>query len=164
MQRREFLTSLFSSAKSKEVKEIIVRPPFYEKEEDFLKCVDCDAICVTVCEQKIIKINEQNTPYLDFSNNGCTYCDECAIHCPKEVLTLNNKKNINVEIYIDESLCLSWNNTMCFSCKDPCIDDAIDFTAMFKAKINYNCTSCGYCIKQCPTNAIQIKEKDASTV
>jgi ferredoxin-type protein NapF len=45
---------------------------------------------------------------------------------------------------------------MCFSCKDPCLDDAIDFIAMFRPEINSNCTSCGFCIKYCPVDAIEI--------
>ena len=58
---------------------------------------------------------------------------------------------------IDLIKCLSWNQTMCFSCKDPCLDNAIKFLAMFRPEINTdNCTSCGFCIKVCPTDAITI--------
>ena len=108
------------------------------------------------CEENIIFIQEDFTPKLDFSSNGCTYCDLCAIACPNEVLKLEYKKNIDAKIEIDVLSCLSWNQTMCFSCKDPCLDDAIDFLAMFRPSINDKCTSCGFCIKVCPTNAIKI--------
>jgi ferredoxin-type protein NapF len=54
---------------------------------------------------------------------------------------------------------MSWNNTMCFSCKDPCLEDAIFFNAMFKPIINENkCTNCGFCVSVCPSNAIFIKK------
>jgi ferredoxin-type protein NapF len=54
---------------------------------------------------------------------------------------------------------MSWNNTMCFSCKDPCLEDAIFFNAMFKPIINENkCTNCGFCVSVCPSYAILLKK------
>lgn len=157
MERREFFNSLTSSFNKKEKQEKILRPPYYEDESVFFtNCIECDGICSTVCEENIIIIQDDKTPKLDLSISGCTYCDECANACPHEVLKLENKKNINAKIEIDVSKCLSWNQTMCFSCKDPCLDDAIDFLAMFRPEINANCTSCGYCIKTCPVEAIKI--------
>lgn len=157
MERRELFSSLASSFKPKEKQEIIIRPPYYKDEEIFLtNCIECDGICSTVCEENIIIIKDDKTPIIDFSLNGCTYCDECAIACPNEVLKLEDKKNINAKMQIDISTCLAWNDTMCFSCKDPCFDDAIDFLGMFRPEINDSCTSCGFCIKVCPTQAIKI--------
>ena len=157
MERRELFSSLASSFNKKEKQEKVIRPPYYKDEEVFLtNCIKCDGICSTVCEENIIFIQDDKTPKLDFTSSGCTYCDECANACPHEVLELENKKNIDAKIEIDLTLCLSWNQTMCFSCKDPCLDDAIDFIAMFRPEINDNCTSCGYCIKTCPTQAIKI--------
>ena len=92
----------------------------------------------------------------NFSNSGCTYCDLCAISCQNGVLNIEDKKQIEAKIEIDILTCLSWQNTMCFSCKDPCLENAIDFLGMFRPTINQNCTSCGFCIKVCPTNAIKI--------
>ncbi len=157
MERREFFNSLTSSFNKKEKQEKILRPPYYDDESVFFtNCIECDGICSTVCEENIIIIQDDKTPKLDLSISGCTYCDECANACPHEVLKLENKKNIDAKIEIDVSKCLSWNQTMCFSCKDPCLDDAIDFLAMFRPEINANCTSCGYCIKTCPVEAIKI--------
>lgn len=158
MKRRELFSSLASSFIKKEKQEKIIRPPYFKNEEIFLtNCIECgDKKCSTVCEENIILILENGTPAISFENNGCTYCDECANACEYEVLNLEDKKNIDVKIEIDPLSCLSWNQTMCFSCKDPCLDDAIDFLAMFRPEINDNCTSCGYCIKYCPTSAIKI--------
>ena len=157
MERRELFSSLASSFNKKEKQEKIIRPPYYKDEEVFLtNCIQCDGLCSTVCEENIIFIQDDKTPKLDFTSSGCTYCDECAIACPTEALNIEDKKNINAKIQIDIETCLSWNQTMCFSCKDPCLDDAIDFLAMFRPEINDNCTSCGYCIKTCPTQAIKI--------
>lgn len=157
MKRRELFSSLTSSFSKKEKQEKIIRPPYFQSEAIFFtNCTDCEGFCSTACEENIIFIQEDSTPKLDFSSSGCTYCDECAIACPNEVLKVDYKKNIDVKIEIDVLSCLSWNQTMCFSCKDPCLDDAIDFLGMFRPSINDNCTSCGFCIKVCPTGAIKI--------
>ena len=42
--------------------------------------------------------------------------------------------------FIDVLKCLSWNQTMCFSCKDPCLDDAIDYF-QFSKQINNQCSA-----------------------
>jgi len=157
MKRRELFSSLASSFNKDKKQEIILRPPYYNQDADFLKsCQGCNNECASACDLKIILIQEDNTPKLDFTNYGCTYCDDCANACPEEVLDIKFKKNINATISINPIECLSWNQTMCFSCKDPCNDDAIEFIAMFRPKINEDCTSCGFCIKVCPTNAIKI--------
>ena len=157
MKRRELFGSLASSFKEEDVQETIIRPPYYEDESLFIDaCKDCDGICATSCETNIIEIQENKTPKLNFSANGCTFCDECAKVCPNEVLNIEYKKDIQAKVKIDILKCLSWNQTMCFSCKDPCLDDAIDFLAMFRPEINDNCTSCGFCIKTCPVEAITI--------
>lgn len=158
MKRRELFSSLVSSfGKKDEKQEKIVRPPYFEDESIFLSnCTNCDGVCSTVCEENIIIIQEDFSPKLDFSNSGCTYCDKCANACPNDVLKVEFKNKIETKIEIDILACLSWNKTMCFSCKDPCLDNAIDFLAMFRPSINQNCISCGFCIKTCPTNAIKI--------
>ena len=166
MDRRELFTSFLKPSKEKKQDNqgAVVRPPYFNNLDSFYKeCIECDGICSTLCEENIIIIGEDKTPYIDFKFGGCTYCDECAKGCPKDVLSLEDKKNINVGIEINMLECLSWNNTMCFSCKDPCLDDAIIFTAMFKPFIDENkCTSCGFCISRCPSEAIKIGEKDGS--
>lgn len=162
MERRELFSSLTSSFTKNEAsnENVIVRPPYYEDEADFHKnCINCDGKCSNFCEEHIIKIGEDKTPYLDFSNSGCTYCDECANACDEfNVLNIENKKQINAVVSIDIIKCLSWNQTMCFSCKDPCLDDAIEFLGMFRPEIiSDKCTSCGFCLRACPTSAIEIK-------
>lgn len=157
MRRRELFSSLASSFSKKDKQEKIVRPPYFNDESVFFtNCTNCDGICSTVCEENIIVIQEDFTPKLDFTNSGCTYCDNCANSCPNEALNLEYKKLIDVKFEIDVLSCMSWNKTMCFSCKDPCLDDAIDFLAMFRPSINDKCTSCGFCVKVCPADAIKI--------
>ena len=158
MKRRELFSSLASSFNNKnEKQEKVIRPPYYQNEELFLKeCIKCEGLCANSCEVNIILIQDDKTPKLDFSNSGCTFCDECAKVCPSEVLKLEYKKNIDAKVEINVLECLSWNKTMCFSCKDPCLDDAIEFLGMFRPEIKDNCTSCGFCLSRCPTDAIKI--------
>lgn len=160
MQRRELFSSLFSLHEKRDIKPEFIRPPYFKDEDSFHNmCIQCEGNCSTVCEENIIVIHEDKTPYLNFSQSGCTFCDACAIACPFEVLTLQEKKNINAIFEIDMLKCLSWNTTMCFSCKDPCLSNAIEFLGMFRPTIKADlCTACGFCLRVCPTNAIGYKK------
>ena len=160
MNRRELFSSFGASLKGEAQKSntTFLRPPYFKDEALFLKeCLTCENKCDTVCEEEIIKIAKDGSPYIVFGSNGCTFCDECAMVCDSGVLDVAFKQNLNANITINESKCLSWNHTMCFSCKDPCLDNAIDFQAMFMPTINDKCTSCGFCISRCPADAIDIK-------
>ena len=164
MKRRELFGFLSSSVKEavrkKKIEEVVVlRPPYYSDVNAFAtECQNCEGQCVSLCQEQIIKIGEDKTPYLDFSQRGCTYCDECAIACPSDVLLVENKRLIEASIIINKDKCYSWQGVMCFSCKDPCYEDAIDFKAMFMPEINEKCTNCGFCISRCPADAIDIKK------
>jgi len=165
MKRRELFSFLSSSVKesltSKEQKEVVVRPPYFNDENAFdIECQNCEGLCATSCQEQIIIIGEDKTPFLDFSKSGCTYCDDCANACVPNVLKLEDKKLIDVGVSISQTSCMSWDGVMCFSCKDPCLEDAIDFKAMFMPTINQEkCTSCGFCISRCPSYAINLEEE-----
>jgi ferredoxin-type protein NapF len=133
-------------------------PPYFEKKEDFLKCIECKTKdCIKVCEENIIVLNN-DIPTLNFTNSGCTFCDECAKACKLDVLTIENKKNINAEMIINPQKCLAWNNTICFSCQDICDQSAIIYKGMFNPIIDLEkCNGCGFCISVCPADAIEIK-------
>jgi ferredoxin-type protein NapF len=160
MQRRELFSSLFSSKEKREPKQEFIRPPYFLNEDSFHNmCIECEGICSTVCEENIIVIHEDKTPYLSFNQSGCTFCDACANACEFGVLTLENKANVRAIFEIDMLKCLSWNTTMCFSCKDPCLSNAIEFLGMFRPSIKADlCTACGFCIGVCPTQAIGYKK------
>jgi len=165
MERRELFSFLSSSVKEvgreKNKEEIIVRPPYYKDADAFAtECQNCQGECASLCQEQIIVIQEDKTPRLDFSKRGCTYCDACAQGCPSDLLLVQNKHEIAVDVVINEQKCLSWQGVMCFSCKDPCLENAIDFKAMFMPKINDACTSCGFCIGRCPAEAIELVQKD----
>jgi ferredoxin-type protein NapF len=136
-----------------------IYPPYFEKKEDFLKCVECESKdCLSACNEKIIHI-ENDIPVIKFGINGCTFCDECAKACSLDVLKIENKKNrLNCEMIINPKLCIAWNQTICFSCQDICTESAIIYKGMFNPVIDLEkCSSCGFCISVCPTNAIEWK-------
>jgi len=165
MERRELFSFLSSSVKDtlkgKGDESVIVRPPYYENEDAFgTECHACGGECASLCQEQIIIIAEDKTRYLDLSKRGCTYCDECAKACPSGVLLVKNRALIEAKIVINKQKCLSWEGVMCFSCKDPCMEDAIDFKAMFMPEINEKCTRCGFCVGRCPADAIGILEVD----
>ena len=163
MERRELFSFLSSSVKEavREQKDetVIVRPPYYRDLDAFAtECQECEGECASLCQEQIIVIRDDKTPELVFDKRGCTYCDECAAACPSDVLLVENRRMIEASIVINQERCLSWQGVMCFSCKDPCLEDAIDFKAMFMPQINEKCTSCGFCIGRCPADAIDIKK------
>ncbi len=163
MERRELFNSLTSSFRGdseQEVKESVIRPPYYAEMEAFSLCIECeDKMCATACDENIIILQEDGTPKLDLTTpTGCTFCDDCAEACTPDVLQVAKMRKIDALIEIDILKCLAWNQTMCFSCKEPCIDNAIEFLGMFRPTIDQDkCTSCGFCVHRCPTNAITIK-------
>ncbi|OCL81547.1 ferredoxin-type protein NapF [Arcobacter porcinus] len=159
MDRRELFSSLSKSFRNESRKIKRVRPPYFIDENIFFtNCINCSTKdCITACEENIILLDDDQTIFLDFSKSGCTYCDLCANACTNSVLKIEDKTKIDAKFEIDILSCLSWQNTMCFSCKDPCLDNAIDFLGVFRPSINDNCTSCGFCLKVCPSGAIKIK-------
>jgi len=174
--RREFITSFISKTnevindiQSDEKSEAtLIRPPYNQNESLFEECKACSGECADVCEESIIVILEDSSPSLDFSSSGCTFCDECAKVCESlenevidedvSVLSVSNiLKKISVEVSIVQDSCLAWNKTMCFSCKEPCLENAIIFNGLYKPVIDSSkCTSCGFCISRCPTDAIKL--------
>ena len=160
MERRElfgFLSSSLKEAGKQNDERVVLRPPYFIDADAFAtECRDCDGPCAVLCQEQIIVITQDKTPVLDFSKRGCTYCDACAEACPSDVLRIENRRLIDAGIVINKDKCLSWQGVMCFSCKDPCMDDAIDFKAMFMPEINEKCTRCGFCIGRCPADAIDI--------
>lgn len=163
--RRDFLNSfrkpLQNVVQTKESLPLVVRPPYAIDESIFQnKCVQCeDKACVASCDEKIIFIKEDGTPALNFSKSGCTFCEECAIACKPNVLSLENistSEHLNANFKISLDTCVAHHGVICFSCKEPCIDDAILFNGMFNPIIDMDkCTACGFCLGRCPTNAIE---------
>jgi len=159
--RRDFLNVLRKPLEQKkENSPRVVRPPYGLNESLFQsECVACESkACVTSCDEQIIIIQDDGTPRLDFTNSGCTFCEECANVCEPNVLNLENlhtSEHLNATFRISTEGCVAHNGVICFSCKEPCIDDAILFNGMFNPVIDMDkCTGCGFCLGRCPTQAI----------
>ncbi len=158
--RRSFFRSLVPSNQSKEgkVEPKILRPPYSKDLSLFLsECPTCETYaCATNCEEEIIVIGEDKTPILNLKDRGCTFCEVCAEACQKGVLDIKEGiEQINARFYIDTKACMAHFGTICFSCKEPCIDDAILFNGMFNPIIDEErCTGCGFCMSRCPSQAI----------
>ena len=163
--RREFFKSFVKPLTQNQEEETprLVRPPYGDSESTFQsECPSCETkACVASCDEKIIVIMEDGTPTLDFSKNGCTFCDECANVCDADVLSLENEatsEKLNAMFRISLEGCVAHHGVICNSCKEPCIDDAILFNGMFNPVIDEDrCTGCGFCIARCPTQAISFR-------
>ena len=162
--RRDFLNAFRKPLKSEE-EVLTLRPPYASSESLFESvCVNCESkACVASCDEQIIVLGEDGTPTLSFLKSGCTFCEECAIACTAtqnevNVLSLENTQNseiLNAKFKISTTSCVAHNGVICFSCKEPCIDDAILFNGMFNPVIDTEkCTACGFCLSRCPTVAI----------
>ena len=159
--RRDFLTTLRKPLQqSKESSPLVVRPPYGLDESLFQsECVTCESkACVTSCDEQIIFIQNDGTPALSFVKSGCTFCEACANACAPNVLSLDHThtaEKLNATFVISTQGCVAHNGVICFSCKEPCIDDAILFNGMFNPVIDRDkCTGCGFCLGRCPTQAI----------
>jgi ferredoxin-type protein NapF len=161
--RRDFFRSLtapMGGIPSSEEVPLAVRPPYGLDESLFQSgCLACEHhACVTSCEEKIIVLDERKIPTLDFSRNGCTFCEACAQACDHEVLSLERsgaEEWINAMFRIHPDACIAHQGVICFACKEPCMEDAILFNGMFNPVIDENrCNGCGFCLGRCPTRAI----------
>ncbi|WP_295421654.1 ferredoxin-type protein NapF [Sulfurovum sp.] len=164
--RRDFLSSLRKPlAQNTEVSPLSVRPPYGLNESLFQsECVTCDSkACVASCDEKIILLSENGIPVLDFSKSGCTFCEACADVCEPNVLSLahvHSAERLNATFQISTQACVAHHGVICFSCKEPCIDDAILFNGMFSPVIDDDkCSSCGFCLARCPADAITYTPK-----
>lgn len=161
--RRDFFRSLaqpLGAAPETEASPLVLRPPYGLDESLFQsECAACTSkACVTSCEEQIIVLDDAGIPTLDFSQNGCTWCEACAEACEADVLSLERsggREWINAMFRIDTEACIAHHHVICFSCKEPCMEDAILFNGMFNPVIDEEqCNGCGFCLGRCPTQAI----------
>jgi len=161
VSRRDFFRTFKKPLhQDKESSSLVVRPPYSLDESLFQsECVTCESkACMASCDEQIIVIQSDGTPMLNFTKSGCTFCEECARACEPNVLSLTHihtAEKLNATFVISTEGCVAHNKVICFSCKEPCIDDAILFNGMFNPVIDMDkCTGCGFCMSRCPTLAI----------
>lgn len=160
MNRRDFFRSFRKGVikEEKKSKTQYIRPPYCEDEKLFnMKCPDCVGHCTFACKQDIIRLAEDETAFLDFSNNGCTFCGDCAKACDRGVLIKGNPNIINGMAQIDTKTCTAWQTTFCSECFRVCEAKAILTYGSVRPEIDMEaCTGCGICLSVCPENSIKI--------
>ena len=143
-----------------------IRPPWSLPEEDFLKHCDGCSECISSCPNQILEKDTDGYPVINFSQGECSFCGNCTNICPTGALAspATSESPWKLEIQF-ASNCLALNSTVCQTCGDQCISDAI----IFKIKlggitephfIHEKCNGCGACLGSCPVNAIEIRQSD----
>lgn len=157
--RRELFTRFLGKSQDKSAV-LRPRPPYAVGDESvFLShCVECEAPCVDVCEERILQLDNDLIPVLDLSERGCVFCRQCAQACAPGVLDAEKGKAlIRARIRLNEHACISWQKVNCMSCLDACDMRAISLMGVFGPEIDQDaCTRCGMCIGRCPVEAITI--------
>lgn len=142
-----------------------LRPPWGGEPSVFYdRCTRCDA-CVTACPEKIIIRSSSGYPVLNFKAGGCTFCGECVAHCePQALQKIIDIAPWNLRANIGDK-CLAKQHVVCFTCGERCEVGAIRFKptlgGISQPELNDTlCTGCGFCVADCPTQAIDIKGID----
>jgi len=138
----------------------LLRPPWAIEEYNFVdRCTSCDA-CVNACQQTIIRLDSRQQPYIDFNQNECTFCGDCAKVCESGALNFSDEAPWNAIGSINNQ-CLAEKQTYCRSCSDVCDSEAINFNpfsrAISKPALDTEqCNGCGACVSVCPVGAINV--------
>lgn len=127
------------------------------QKECFFGCLGL-ATCVKACPFGAIKMTEEGIPVID--ENKCMACNKCVQICPQKLFSLVPQ---NSKVYVacsshdlgkDTKAVCPVGCIACTLCVKACKFDAIHIVDNL-AVIDYNkCTSCGECVKVCPTKCI----------
>ena len=157
VSRRAFLR-LTSQPKSD-----AIRPPWSDNSSVLAHCTSCND-CVSACPEKIISLDADRRPILQFDNGHCTFCGACAEVCPTDAIDASRDLDWPWRAEIQQT-CLSLQAVMCRTCEDVCEARAIRFKLAVGGKSepivdNNQCTGCGACAHSCPAQAISIKRPE----
>ncbi|NNE63852.1 MAG: ferredoxin-type protein NapF [Gammaproteobacteria bacterium] len=138
-----------------------IRPPWSAAEQAFRAACNSCGNCLKCCPTQIISLGRGRMPQVSFDKGECLFCGNCVNSCDTGALSRQNAV-WNLQAFIDNSLCLAYQNIECRSCEDNCEVRAIKFAFLIgnvgRPQLNLeNCTGCGACYAICPAGAIQIK-------
>ncbi|PLY12026.1 MAG: ferredoxin-type protein NapF [Sedimenticola sp.] len=138
-----------------------IRPPWTIAETRFLdQCTRCND-CISACPKQIIKTGPGQYPIVDFTHNGCDFCQLCVQACKTGALCIDQSED-SAPWSIQASFlkeCLSMNGVVCRSCSEVCPTRAIRFSlkpggSAQPLLIAEQCNGCGECLAVCPVKSI----------
>ncbi len=118
--------------------------------------------CVAACPFGAISMSSEGLPVVD--KVKCRSCNKCVLACPKKLFSLVSVSN-NVYVACSSldtgkdvrALC-PVGCIACKLCEKACKFDAIHVIDNLAVIDYHKCTSCGECVKVCPTKTIRIRE------
>lgn len=135
------------------------RPPWVPAGALAAACTGCGA-CIASCPERILLLDPQGRPKVDFALGACTFCGACAAACPEPVFDRRSDPPWSLIAGVGAG-CLAAAGIVCEVCRDNCPSAAIRFrptlgrvaTPLIERDA---CTGCGACVAPCPTTAITI--------
>lgn len=140
-----------------------LRPPTARREAAFRAACDGCTACVPACPERVIRLDGDRRPVLQFIHGECTFCGLCADACPTHALTREGARTWTVKAEIGAK-CLALGGVHCRSCGDVCPTSAIRFAPRADGRFlpaldAAACTGCGACVAPCPVAAIDVHER-----
>jgi len=138
-----------------------MRPPWAVA--DFLElCTRCRS-CIDHCPQKILVVGDGGYPQVDFSIDGCDWCQACVDSCELDALDTELGLVWPWRAELKQHRCLSEKGIVCRTCGDSCEQRAINFQLQLGGRATPEideelCNGCGFCVAVCPEKAIQMGE------
>lgn len=144
-----------------------LRPPHAVPETDFVaRCIKCQR-CLMVCPLSVIRMGTWDeglrvvrTPVLDFHQGWCNFCMLCTQVCPTGALAPETIKGwYRPKLPLGRAHltdhCIALKAGGCSRCYEVCPDQAIVLKADHVPQITADCTGCGRCVFECPSNVLQ---------
>jgi ferredoxin-type protein NapF len=148
----------------------VIRPPWALPGPRFLdRCTRCGD-CARACDQKIIGLDGDGLPEMDFRLGACTFCGRCVTACEPEALLRpasdGTTRPWSLDVRFDDD-CLERQGITCRVCGDGCEQEAIRFrpdttTRSVPCLDDGRCNGCGACRWVCPIDAVTIRPRPAA--
>ncbi|MCK9432312.1 MAG: RnfABCDGE type electron transport complex subunit B [Candidatus Omnitrophica bacterium] len=118
--------------------------------------------CARACPFGAITISAEGLPVIN--KDKCRACNKCVLACPKKLISL---VSVTHPVFVacsshdmgkDVRAVCSVGCIACRMCEKACKFDAIHVIDNLAVIDYHKCTSCGECVKVCPTKTIRIRE------
>ncbi len=137
------------------------RPPWSCEEQEFTDLCSRCGDCIQACPKNIILKSDGGFPEVNFSTQGCDFCELCVDSCTSGALNRQQTPTFRFSAIINDQ-CFSMRGIVCRSCGEICESRAITFKAIVGGRTTValsadSCTGCGECIPICPADSISMK-------